>query len=84
MSQVSEMAVQTFWERYWSLVHSGEQTSAEPVAPLEVAPAAQAHTASLDGVDKVFAYDEPLLQTVTDDLHCVTIDEDERVVAVAW
>ena len=59
------------------------QTSAAPV-PLEVAPTAQAHTASADAVAAVFAYVDPVLQTVAVDAHCDTGEDDERVVDVAW
>ncbi len=47
------------------------QVSAEPVPLLEVAPAAQAHMASLDVVAAVFEYALPEPQTVTAVAHSV-------------
>jgi len=64
--------MQPLRERNWSLAH--KQTSSDPFFSLEVAPGAQAHTASLDFVAAVLAYvDEPVLQMVTGDEHCVAV-----------
>ncbi len=60
------------------------QISDAPVRLFEVALTAQAHVASVVGVAAVFTYVIPVLQTVTVDAHCVTIEEDERVVGVDW
>ena len=63
-------------ERYSALVQPDDavQTSAEPTALLEVAPVAQAQIASLDVVAGVFEYALPVLQTVTVDAHCNTVE----------
>ncbi len=56
----------------------------EPVRLFEVAPTAQAHTAFADAVAGVFAYVDPVLQTVAAEAHSNTGEEDERVVELTW